>query len=56
MVENELLVAYEDLDDETFGKVRLETRSPQRVDKLGGGRLRSVAGVGGEECRDVGCH
>ena len=26
VVENELLVAYEDLDDETFGKVRLETR------------------------------
>lgn len=26
VVENELLVAYEDLDDETFGKLRLETR------------------------------
>jgi uncharacterized protein YndB with AHSA1/START domain len=26
VAENELLVVYEDLDDETFGKVRLETR------------------------------
>jgi uncharacterized protein YndB with AHSA1/START domain len=40
VVENELLVAYEDLDDETFGKVRLETRI--ELHDEGGDRTRVV--------------
>jgi uncharacterized protein YndB with AHSA1/START domain len=40
VVENELLVAYEDLDDETFGTMRLQTRI--ELHDEGGGKTRLV--------------